>query len=236
MKKKRLSLLKYGYALIALLCVFSIVPQEVFSQSGGVSLQTRSVNPSPNGNFNWQIKINSPIVTGTAQVTIKVYEQVSLPQTAPLVNQQNVSVTAVGGIYNSGSILLPNKTYVAEGVYTINGVQQTTQSITTTTGVASSSGNVGSEIVGNTNPVILEPSNPSVTPSTPGEGETYELLAPLPIFGKVFNASGKSFGDYLSIMFTFFVSFAGVLAVVMLIFGGIQYMSTDSLSGTEYSR
>jgi hypothetical protein len=97
-------------------------------------------------------------------------------------------------------------------------------------------GLVPSSVTAQKDPIILNPTNPPVTQPTPGEGETYELLAPLPIFGKIFNASGKSFGDYLSIMFTFLVSFAGVLAVVMLIFGGIQYMSTDSLSGTESGR
>lgn len=102
--------------------------------------------------------------------------------------------------------------------------------------VFSQDDSVGSNTTGNSEPVVLTPTDPSVTPSTPGEGETYKLLAPLPMFGTEFNASGKSFGDYLSIMFTFFVSFAGVLAVVMLIFGGIQYMSTDSLSGTESGR
>ena len=97
--------------------------------------------------------------------------------------------------------------------------------------VFSQDDSVGSNTTGNSEPVVLTPTDPSVTPSTPGEGETYKLLAPLPMFGSVFNASGKSFGDYLSIMFTFFVSFAGVLAVVMLIFGGIQYMSTDAVYG-----
>ncbi|MBP6856732.1 MAG: hypothetical protein KBC42_03295 [Candidatus Pacebacteria bacterium] len=123
-------------------------------------------------------------------------------------------------------------------------------------------GLVPSSVTAQKDPIILNPTNPAVSAgecndgkdnnsngkidypadsdcsssSDKTEGESYKLLAPLPIFGSIFSASGKSFGEYLSIMFTFLVSFAGVLAVVMLIFGGIQYMSTDSLSGTESGR
>lgn len=208
-----------------------LLPSISLAQTNPITLQTENLSPSPNGNFNWQIKINSPTISGTTQITIKVYEQVSLPQVPPVINQQNITISVLGGVYNSGSILLPNKTYVAEGVYTLNGATQTTQSITTTT----SQGTSPTDTPIDTNPAVLNPTNPIIT-DQPGEGESYKLLAPLPIFGSVFNASGKSFGDYLSIMFTFFVSFAGVLAVVMLIFGGIQYMSTDSLSGTESGR
>lgn len=208
-----------------------LLPSISLAQTNPITLQTENLSPSPNGNFNWQIKINSPTISGTTQITIKVYEQVSLPQVPPVINQQNITISSSGGTYNSDSILLPNKTYVAEGVYILNGVTKTTQSITATT----SKGTSPTDTPIDTNPAVLNPTNPIVT-DQPGEGESYKLLAPLPIFGSVFNASGKSFGDYLSIMFTFFVSFAGVLAVVMLIFGGIQYMSTDSLSGTESGR
>lgn len=223
--KKRFFLTILNITILAVFFCASVNPHITNAQTGTITLQSRNVSPSPNGNFNWEIKVNSPSISGSSQITIKVYEQVSLPQVPPVINQQNITISVLGGVYNSGSILLPNKTYVAEGVYTLNGVTQTTQSITTTT----SQGTSPTTTPGDTNPTILNPTNPTVTQG--GEGESYELLAPLPIFGKVFNASGKSFGDYLSIMFTFFVSFAGVLAVVMLIFGGIQYMSTDAVSG-----
>ncbi len=228
--KKRFFIKIAGYIVLSLFCGTLVSPLLSHAQSSPITLQSQNVSPAPNGNFNWEIKINSPSITGTAQITIKVYEQVSLPQVPPVVNQQNVSITVLGGTYSSGPILLSNKTYVAEGVYTLNGAPQTTPSITITT----SQGTSPTDTPGDSNPAVLNPTNPTV--EQPGEGESYKLLAPLPIFGSVFNASGKSFGEYLSIMFTFFVSFAGVLAVVMLIFGGIQYMSTDSLSGTESGR
>lgn len=45
-------------------------------------------------------------------------------------------------------------------------------------------GLVPSSVTAQKDPIILNPTNPPVTQPTPGEGETYELLAPLPIFGK----------------------------------------------------
>lgn len=213
---------------VGIVCTLSLFPYTSFAQGTPITLQTENLSPSPNGNFNWEIKVNSPTISGTTQITVKVYEQVSLPQVPPVVNQQNITISVDGGTYTSGAILLPSKTYVAEGVYTLNGAIQTTPSITITTGQPTSP----TTIPGDTNPAVLNPTNPTIE-NQPGEGETYKLLAPLPVFGSIFNASGKSFGDYLSIMFTFFVSFAGVLAVVMLIFGGIQYMSTDAVTGKE---
>ncbi len=219
--------IKKTYLIAILFSFLGLLPSTVFAQSGNITLQTKNISPSPNGNFNWEIKINSPSITGSSQITIKVYEQVSLPKVPPVVNQQNITITALGGTYTSGALLLPSKTYVAEGTYTVNGVQQTTSPLTITTSTSTSP----STSISDTNPAILTPTNPTVQVPAQGNGESYKLLVPLPIFGSIFNASGKSFGDYLSIMFTFFVSFAGVLAVVMLIFGGIQYMSTDAVSG-----
>jgi hypothetical protein len=232
--KKRFFIKIAGYIFLSLFCSTLVNPPLLYAQSSPITLQSQHVSPSPNGNFNWEIKVNSPSITGTAQITINIFEQVSLPQVPLLIKQQIVFITTSGGTYTSGPILLPGKTYVAEGVYTLNaiGTPQITPSITITTNQGSSP----TETPGDTDPVVLNPTNPTVTQPTPGQGESYKLLAPLPIFGNIFNASGKSFGDYLSIMFTFLVSFAGVLAVVMLIFGGIQYMSTDSLSGTESGR
>lgn len=71
----------------------------------------------------------------------------------------------------------------------------------------------------------------------------YCLLAPLPISGtsetttKVDTGasdgpggSSFDFGDYVNGIFMFAIGLAGVLAVIMIVIGGIQYMSTDNFS------
>jgi len=62
----------------------------------------------------------------------------------------------------------------------------------------------------------------------------YTLLAPLPSFTHV---KGKiQLGEYINIIVTIVIAIAGVLAVVMLIVGGVQYMTTDALAGKSDAR
>lgn len=70
-----------------------------------------------------------------------------------------------------------------------------------------------------------------------GTGE-YCLLAPLPdpsAEGGLRTKTDVSFqlGDYINLMLKVIIGIAGVLAVVMIVIGGIQYMSTDAFSGKE---
>jgi hypothetical protein len=76
---------------------------------------------------------------------------------------------------------------------------------------------------------------------------TYTPLAPLPGLensgcvdnGKPCIDTQKSdtnpcpFGNYLNIMFKLFLGVAGVLAVVMIVMGGVQYMTSDLVSSKE---
>jgi hypothetical protein len=61
----------------------------------------------------------------------------------------------------------------------------------------------------------------------------YCLLAPLPNIDSSVDFKGTSIGKYLNGIFKFMIGLSGVLAVVMLVLGGIQYMSTDAISGKE---
>ncbi len=63
----------------------------------------------------------------------------------------------------------------------------------------------------------------------------YTLLEPLP--GVPVNEAGEADpGQYISGLFTLIIGIAGVLAVFMIIFGGIQYMSTDAFSGKSEAK
>ena len=76
--------------------------------------------------------------------------------------------------------------------------------------------------------------------TTAASDNTYTLLAPLPIQGNgdlttsinIGPNDGPGgnfdFGDYINGLLTFAIGIAGALAVVMIVVGGIQYMSTDN--------
>lgn len=76
--------------------------------------------------------------------------------------------------------------------------------------------------------VINQNSSNTTTTTTCVPGE-YCLLAPLPGLSKI-NVQTTGIGGYLAIIFKIGIGLAGVLAVVMLVVGGIQYMSTDAFS------
>lgn len=76
--------------------------------------------------------------------------------------------------------------------------------------------------------VINQSSSNTTTTTTCVPGE-YCLLAPLPGLSKI-NVQTTGIGGYLAIIFKIGIGLAGVLAVVMLVVGGIQYMSTDAFS------
>lgn len=95
---------------------------------------------------------------------------------------------------------------------------------------------------------------PLVSQNSKTTDTTYTPLAPLPGFavgkdGKVLpidtdahcttDKSGKTtcatcpFGDYLNVMINIFIGFAAVLAMVMIVMGGIQYMTSELIPSKE---
>jgi len=69
-----------------------------------------------------------------------------------------------------------------------------------------------------------------------GKITQYCLLEPLPLgndgaFSEITNET--DLGEYLGIIFKVILGIIGVLAVVMIIVGGVQYMTTDALGGKE---
>lgn len=65
----------------------------------------------------------------------------------------------------------------------------------------------------------------TITAATP----EYTLLEPLPYMGDTPKAPGL--GPYLVGMFKIGIGVAGVLAVIMIVIGGLQYMTTEAITG-----
>lgn len=100
------------------------------------------------------------------------------------------------------------------------------------------------------NGVCTTPPTDSVTPTTTTPvDKTYHFLAPLPCTtpgtagcdasGKLvtFDPVGENkIGGYLNMMIKIFIGICAVLAVIMIVIGGMQYMMTELISGKEAGR
>jgi hypothetical protein len=88
----------------------------------------------------------------------------------------------------------------------------------------------------NANKVI---NSPCVPPSLQKDGSSlpYVLLAPISDMPPTFNPKDEgSFGIYLNLMIKIFIGLCAVLAVVMLVIGGIEYMTSELMSSKEAGR
>ena len=92
-------------------------------------------------------------------------------------------------------------------------------------------------ILGICNQYPAEPDTPADIKAV-NTDTTYQPLAPLPGLGDKFDTQATTtnpcpFGVYLNVMIKIFLGIAGVLAVIMIVWGGIQYMTTELISSKE---
>jgi len=79
------------------------------------------------------------------------------------------------------------------------------------------------------------PETPPATTTDPN----YNLLAPLPNGNETMStfdptgAGGGALGGYLNLMIKLFIGICAVLAVIMIVMGGIEYMTTELISSKE---
>lgn len=64
--------------------------------------------------------------------------------------------------------------------------------------------------------------------SNTGSSNTYKLLAPL---GKFTEVKTDNIGEYFNKFFKIAIGLAGVLAVIMIVVGGVQWMGSESIFG-----
>ncbi len=132
----------------------------------------------------------------------------------------------------SGSItgLTPNTTYYYQFV---DGADNT---IKLTTVDSFTTPLVAVDVVDGKDALDLSGSGTTTSSTNCASGsDSYCLLAPIPGISEV-NPANTDLGDYLNIIIKFTIGFAGALAVIMMVLGGIQYMSTDALSGKSEGR
>lgn len=76
----------------------------------------------------------------------------------------------------------------------------------------------------------------SVSTSVKAETE-YTLLQPLPLYGlDTVDTKETTAEQYIQGIFLLIIAIAGGLAVIMIIYGGIKYMSTDAFGGKQEAK
>ncbi len=85
------------------------------------------------------------------------------------------------------------------------------------------------------------PDSPNHVIVTPTSGipiqDGYQLLAPLSDKLKTFDTNQScAFGEYLDIMISLFIGICAVLAVIMIVVGGIEYMTSELVSSKEHGK
>jgi type IV secretory pathway VirB2 component (pilin) len=77
---------------------------------------------------------------------------------------------------------------------------------------------------------LTDPSTHTTTSWKSDASSAYHLLAPLPGVPSDFDpaaAGGGGIGKYLNVMIKFFIGICAVLAVIMIVVGGIEYMASE---------
>ena len=78
---------------------------------------------------------------------------------------------------------------------------------------------------------------PPTQAGEPVQEEIYQFLQPLPGFDEGFNPEQDcAFGRYLDLMIGVFIGIAAVLAMVMIVVGGLQYMTSELVSSKQAGR
>ena len=92
-------------------------------------------------------------------------------------------------------------------------------------------------------PVVTLPASSQTNPNSgftliPGAGGIYTLLAPIGTFfpGGSIDIKGGGLGGYLNGLYRAGIAIATGLALVMIVVGGLEYVSTDSIQGKSNGR
>lgn len=123
-----------------------------------------------------------------------------------------------------------------DGQVSVNGVcVNITQNPESDTSLPNSPAGQGNYPETNTNT-----NNPNELTLTPNNAEDYkkgyQLLAPLDGFESFDTTQTCAFGKYLDIVINLFIGICAVLAVIMIVVGGIEYMTSELVSSKEHGK
>lgn len=179
------------------------------------------------GNWMWGFKITSTELADNTKIFVYLYK-------GPTTIESKTRILKGGSaLYQTGYILEP------ETAYTVNITVDGKPKLTTSGFTEKTPKNGETTCTPGSTPATTASSSSSKTTDTK---TTYTLLAPLPGLG--LDGSSQTietdpqknpcpFGYYLNIMIKLFLGICGVLAVIMIVMGGVQYMTSELVSSKE---
>jgi hypothetical protein len=191
------------------LIIFSLIfPSFILAATPTINLEffTEASN-TQTGKLEFRISVNTTNVPDGTVVPVNLYK--NGVKDGPTID---VTITNNLGQYFTGYVLDPATNYTV--MATVLGV---TANFARTTS--------GDPVPGVDPPVI-------VTPQKENSMGTYTLLAPIGTLTK----APSNFGDYVNIILKIAIGLCGVLAVIMLVIGGIEYMGDESVFAKTEAR
>ncbi|MEI6553395.1 MAG: hypothetical protein WCO09_02405, partial [bacterium] len=251
--------------LLTLVLASFLLPCFVSAQIAPTVSLTRFAETQDNvhgsGNYNWAIKGIFPGATLGNQVTITVGERkrgdpVNTPFTDVPEGKQTIAIQNINGEpsieYQSGYILYPDHYYVIRGTlsgFTIKPYSNYTNAEDTHQVIIS--GNTTTSVGSDYKPTYASPSDVTTNSNNNVKTElNYYPLVGLPGLeqGKELNltpscdADGKNckpgigFAGYLNILIRIFIGICAILAMIMIVMGGIQYMTSELVSSKQAAK
>ena len=213
---------KYKIALAVIIFLGLIVSKsvyaavDVFVDDGGTDL-----NPT---SFSFEGDVVGA-GAGFSMIPVWGVTATSLTNSAPV-----ITPLADGSFSGSITGLTPNTTYYYQFIDAADGTIKLTIVDSFTTPLVFAGTDGGKDAVD-----LTGSGSGTSNPNCTNGDDSYCLLAPIPGLSEV-NPANTDLGDYLNIIIKFAIGFAGALAVIMMVLGGIQYMSPDALSGKSEGR
>ena len=222
--KRKKNIFKYitiCFVFLILITVFSF-PNKTLATDQTITLERASCQiQGTTPKWAWGFKITTTNVPNDT----KIYAY--LKQGDASVKNETLSVKDNYAQFDTGPILDFNTTYAVAVV--VEGIPKLAASFAEKT-----------PTIGITTCTTLPPITVTFTPNTAVNTDTtYTFLQPLPGFEKTIDTQKNDttnpcpFGNYLNILIKLFFGICGVLAVVMIVMGGIEYMTSELISSKE---
>jgi len=216
---------KFTSILLSLIFLFNFIfPSVIFAATPTVKLELGTENQnSQTAKWAWVFNVKTTNIPDGGEVTVGLFKNGVKDG-----NLTTVKITKNNGSYYTSSVLDSLTTYQVVAAY--SGVKydqfekQTPEGVSRDiTGTPADRGTV----IGSDTPAVEI--KPAATGTVGNEiSKVYTLLAPIGNF-KTF--SSNNIGEYLNTMFRLAIGLCAALAVVMIIFSGVQYMGSESIFG-----
>ena len=212
------------------------VPKRVIAADPTITfVRTTNTQDATTSKWLWEFRIDTSFVDDNTLGYATLYKEKTLVKKTPFVIIKNV------GHYTTDSTLDPGTKYMVDFSIDVGNNLPIGKDFSEKTG--------GTAPPLDCTPKVLDPtSNTCIDPpANKTTKTTYTMLAPLPGLGldgtdktidTAYDATNNPcpFGYYLNIMIKLFLGICGVLAVIMIIWGGVQYMTNELISNKEEGR